>query len=468
MAWKKIDDYNSGDTGTVYQPYSAFLAQGLTQNARSYPSELTRGASIPWRRDKPPRWASYHEPAGTVVWVNCGANASRINFRIQYDTVNAHESAEDRIGVFYIQSLSNNRTVTVDVPANVGGTPLTIEFTAYSGGYSGYQAFFIGFQSDKVFDLGLVDVNYLSANTIGLLQVGGAGAYPVTTGEKYELLVWEDNSYVIQAANPDIDLEWQLGFVRKDPNPADSANGVIFPANAIYPVPMTVYTQNDKDASSARVWELGAPRLYSISYVVIEAEDYTPPDQFNHYHALALSSVNSAQTQAIPTFRPELANNQCDPYKFGRVVTAAPDALTSTFCVQTDVTGRVQIAMTVFPLNVNATSAVIRYDILDSTGASIFGGQIIEPFRSPGFTPSYSLTPTVNQSRALIGVFAAELEWGMRDALPQSDIQKGTQVVFEFPEFSFDSVGSGVVGVYTIRIEFGIAHWVIAYSARLI
>jgi hypothetical protein len=124
--------------------------------------------------------------------------------------------------------------------------------------------------------------------------------------------------------------------------------------------------------------------------------------------------------------------------------------------------------MTVFPLNVNATSAVIRYDILDSTGASIFGGQIFEPFRSPGFTPSYSLTPTVNQSRALIGVFAAELEWGMRDALPQSDIQKGTQVVFEFPEFSFDSVGAGGAGVYTIRIEFGIAHWVIAYSARLI
>jgi hypothetical protein len=463
MAWKKIDDYNSGDTGYPEQPYSAFLAQGLTQNARSYPSELTRGASIPWRRDKPPRWASYHEPAGTVVWVNCGANATTIQFRIQYDTVNTHESDLDRIGVFFVQCLGNNRSVTVDVPATLGGTPLTIDFTAYSGGYSGYQAFFIGFQSDKVFDLGLVDVNYLAGNTIGLVQRGGAGAYALTTGEKYELIVWEDNEFVIQAANPDIDLEWQLGFVRKDPHPRDSANGVIFPGNAIYPVPMTVYVQNDKDASAARVWELGAPRLYSISYVVIAADDYTPPDQFNHYHALSLSSVNSAQSQAIPTFRPELANIQCDPYKFGRVVTALPDALTSTFCVQTDVTGRVQMAMTAFPLNVTATDANIRYDIIDSTGVSIFGGSISEPFQSPGFTPSYSLTPTLNQSRALIGVFTAALEWGMRDALPQSDIQKGTQVVFEFPEFTFDP-GE----VYTIRVEFGIAHWVIAYSARLV
>ena len=465
MTWKKIDDYNSGDTGTPFQPYSAFLAQGLTQNARSYPSELTRGASIPWRRDRPPRWASYHEPAGTIVWVNCGANATTIQFRVQYDTVNTHESDLDRIGVFFVQSLGNNRTVTVDVPASVAGDPLTIDFTAYSGGYSGYQAFFIGFQSDKVFDLGLVDVNYFSANTVGLLEVGGVGAYPLTTGEKYELIVWEGDP-VIQNYNPEIDLEWQLGFFRKDE--LASGNGVIFPGNVTYPVVTTPYVQNDKAASSARIWELGAPRLYSISYVVTQADDYTPPDQFNHYHALALSSVNSAQSQAIPTFRAELANNQCDPYKFGRIVAAAPDALTSTFCVQTDVTGRVQIAMTVFPLNVGSTDRAIYYDILDSAGVSIFGGQISDPFQSPGFTPSYSLTPTVNESRALIGVFTAELEWGMRDALPQSDVQKGTQVIYEFPEFSFDTVGSGGVGVYTIRIEFGIAHWVIAYSARLV
>jgi hypothetical protein len=262
MAWKKIDDYNSGDTGYPEQPYSAFLAQGLTQNARSYPSELTRGASIPWRRDKPPRWASYHEPAGTVVWVNCGANASTIQFRIQYDTVNAHESDLDRIGVFFIQSLSNNRSISVDVPATTAGDPLTIEFTAYSGGYSGYQAFFVGFQSDKVFDLGLVDVTYFSGNTLGLL---GAGDYVLSTGEKYELLVWE-GSTVLQNWNPNVDLEWQLGFVRKDA--MDSANGVIFPGNVTYPVVTTPYLQNDKDASSARVWELGAPRIYSISYVV--------------------------------------------------------------------------------------------------------------------------------------------------------------------------------------------------------
>jgi hypothetical protein len=468
MAWKKIDDYNSGDTGTTFQPYSAFLAQGLTQNARSYPSELSRGASIPFRADNPVRWASWHEPAGTVVWINCGANASEIQFRLVYNTDNLNESENDRIGAFFVQSLSTNRVYNEDVPASVAVTSVTIDFTTASAGLQGYQPFFIGFQSDKVADLGLVDVNYLSGNTIGLLQVGGAGAYPITTGEKFELLVWEDSTYVIQAANPNVTLEWQLGFVRKDAHPADSANGVIFPANAIYPVPMTVYTQNDKDASSARVWELGAPTLYSISYVVIEAADYTPPDQFNHYHALALSSVNSAQSIAISTFRPELGNIQCDPYFFGRIVTPPPDALTSTFCVQTDVEGVVEIAMTLFPLGDDYVDTNIIADILDKDGLSIFASPLSTPFQSRGFTPSYSLTPTIQESRALIGVFAAAGEWGMRDALPQSDIQKGTQLVFQFPSASFETVGAGGVGVYTIKVDFGRGYYVIAYSARLV
>jgi hypothetical protein len=466
MAWKKIDDYNSGDTGTPFQPYSAFLAQGLTQNARSYPSELARGASIPFRADKPVRWASWHEPAGTVVWVNCGANASQINFRLVYNTDNSNESENDRIGAFFVQSLSTNRVYNIDVPASVAVTSVTVEFTTASAGLQGYQPFFIGFQSDKVADLGEVEVTYLSGSTVGLLEAAGGGAYPLTEGEKFELLVWEDNSGILQNANPNVTLEWQLGWFNKDA--LASGNGVIFPATSFYPVPTTVYTQDDKDAAAARIFELGAPTLYSISYVVIEAADYTPPDQFNHYHALALSSVNSAQSEAIPTFRPELANIQCDPYFFGRIVTPPPDALTSTFCVQTDVEGVVEIAMTLFPLGDDYVETNVNADILDKDGVPIFASPLSIPFQSRGFTPSYSLTPTNQESRALIGVFSAAGQWGMRDALPQSDIQKGTQLVFQFPTAEFETVGAAGVGVYTIKIEVGRGYYVIAYSARLV
>ena len=466
MTWKKIDDYNSGDTGTPFQPYSAFLAQGLTQNARSYPSELSRGASIPFRADKPDRWASWHEPAGTVVWINCAANASQIQFRLVYNTDNLHESENDRIGAFFVQSLSTNRVYNKDVPASVAVTSVTIDFSTASAGLQGYQPFFIGFQSDKVADLGPVEVSYLSGSTVGLVEAGGGGAYPVTTGEKFELLVWGDNSGILQNANPNVTLEWQLGFVRKDA--LASGNGVIFPATSFYPTPSTVYTQDDKDTAEARIFELGAPTLYSISYVVIEAADYTPPDQFNHYHALALSSVNSAQSQAISTFRPELGNIQCDPYFFGRIVTPPPDFLTSTFCVQTDVEGVVEIAMTLFPLGDDYVDTNIGAQILDKDGLPIFPFPLSIPFQSRGFTPSYSLTPTIQESRALIGVFAAAGQWGMRDALPQSDIQKGTQLVFQFPTAEFETVGAGGVGVYTIKIDFGRSYYVIAYSARLV
>tara|TARA_R110000868_G_scaffold368544_1_gene631660 strand:- start:90 stop:1247 length:1158 start_codon:yes stop_codon:yes gene_type:complete len=385
---------------------------------------------------------------------------------LYYSTVNLHESENNRIGAFFVQSLSTNRVFNVDVPAATGGDSVIVEFTTSSAGLQGYQPFFVGFQSDKVADLGPVEISYLSGNTVGLVESSSGGAYPLTTGEKFELLVWDDNSSTVQTVSPNTHLEWQLGYFRKDA--LASGNGVIFPGTAVYPMPITVYFQDDKDTASARIWELGAPNLYSISYVVIEADDYTPPDQFNHYHALALSSVNSAQSQAIPTFRPELANIQCHPYSFGRILTNLPDALTSTFCVQTEVQGVVEIAMTLFPLGDDSVDTVILCDILDKDGNSIFPVPLEAPFQSPGFTPTYSLTPTIRESRALIGVYAAEGQWGMRDALPQSDIQKGTQFVFQFPSALFETVGAGGVGVYTIRIESGRGYWVIAYSARLI
>jgi len=471
MAWKKIDDYNSGDTGTDFQPYSAFVAQGLTQNARSYPSELTRGASIPWRRDAPVRWASFGEPTGTIVWVNCGANAVRVIFRLSYQTVDNHESAANRIGVWTIQNVGSLARVQVAAPANLSNDPFDIVFPCYNGALSGYQAFFIGFQSDPLDSLGVVQVDYISDNVMGLSAAGGAGAYTITTGEKFELVVMDPATYLIQVGTNDPPTQWQIGFVRKDAT-ANAGDAVIFPGGTTYPVIATTYPQIGKTPPTGEVFELGSPKLYSISYVVTETQDYTPPDQFNHYHALALSSVNSAQSQAIPTFRPELANIQCDPYHFGRVWTAVPDALTSTFCVQSEVTGVVQVAFTIFPLE-NAINdltdiQILDYDILDSTGTSVFGGVISQNYQFDTFNTTNSFRSSAKQTRALLGVYTVANQWGMRDGLPLSDVQKGNQVVFEFPEATFSAVGAGGAGVYTLKVTTGRAAWVIAFSARLV
>lgn len=470
MAWKKIDDYNSGATGTDFQPYSAFVAQGLTKNARAYPVELTRAACLSWRLDKPVRWASYGTFAGSVFWANMGANATKITFRVFYQTVNSNESNLNRIGQLKIVHIDSGKSTVVDLPSAVGGTFVDVTFAWYTGGGQGYEAFWFGFQSDLIADLGTVNVHYIDNNQVGLSKTGvGAGHYALTTGEKFVLLLLDESTAVLQRVEHNV-TAWQIGYIDASAGQTPEAIGSIFPGETYYPIGVGV-NDTTKSATGA-IFELGAPKLYSISYNVETADPYTPPDQLNHYHALSLSSVNSAQSSAIPTFRPELANIVCDPYHFGRIVTAAPDALTATFGFQYDVEGIVRVAFTVFPLESaveNGGNTTLGFDILDDTGASIVGGVQNQSFRWQRYTSASTWETTATKTRALTGVLTGANEWGLRDALPEDDIQKGNKVVWEFPSASFDAmVNATGTGVYTLKITTGRALYVIGFSARLV
>ena len=470
MAWKKIDDYNSGDTGTLYQPYSSFLAQGLTKNARSYPQELTRGACLSWRRDAPVKWASYGTFAGTVFWVNCGANALEVTFRLQYQTPNAHVSDLNRIGQFKVIHINSGKQSVVDAPSKVSGGYLDINFSWYTGGGQGYQAFWIGFQSDLLDNLGTVNIHSIDNNQIGLSKTGvGAGHYALTTGEKWVFLEVNPLASVLQSLLHNT-TGWQIGYISAAAGQTPAAIGVIFPGEVYYPLAVGV-NDTTKNATGT-VYELGAPSLYSISYDVTSADEYTPPDQLSHYHALALSSVNSAQSSAVSAFRPELANVACDPYHFGRIVTAAPDALTATFGFQYEVEGVVRVAFTVFPLESaveNSGNTILFFDILDDTGASVVGGPQQQSFAWQRFTSASTWETTATKTRALAGVLTGANEWGLRDALPEDDIRKGNLVVWDFPSASFDKmISNSGTGVYTLKITTGRALYIIGFSARLI
>jgi hypothetical protein len=69
----------------------------------------------------------------------------------------------------------------------------------------------------------------------------------------------------------------------------------------------------------------------------------------------------------------------------------------------------------------------------------------------------------------LTGVLTGANEWGLRDALPEDDIQKGNKVVWEFPSAFFAALNNGTgQGVYTLKITTGRALYVIGFSARLL
>jgi hypothetical protein len=459
MAWKKIDDYN-GSTYVDFQPYSAFVAQGLTNNARSYPYELTRGTTRSFRRGlTAPKFAAYGEPSGTVIWVNCGSNATTVSFKITYASATAHTSA-GRMGRWVVYHLASNGMRSVDASASTGGTTVTINFSPNTNPLNGFQSFFIGFQSEVLNNLGSVDVYWVDNNNVGLDSNGG---YTVTTGEKWEVLILNPASPALQAARFN-STAWQIGYL--DHRPGNASVAVVFPGDVVYPDQASTNPSNK--SMFGNVYELGAVTIADIAYEVTEANPNALVDQFNHYDAIALTGVNSAQSSTIRAYLPEISAGQSEPYHLGRYLDVVPDAITATFAVQADTTASIEVILScVYVVRVagGTASETITLDILDETGASVLVAPVSQTFTVRRYSPTPSAFGDAYTFRALAGILAAPNQWGLRDAVPLSDIKKGETLSLSTPPVYLNSLDNG--GVYTLKLTGG-GIYVFGFSARMV
>jgi hypothetical protein len=461
MTWKKIDDY-CGSVYTELQPYSAFVAQGLTNNARSYPEELLPASTRCFRQGATaPKFASYGEVSGTIVWVDCGINATAITFRILYSTATDHE-VDDRMGRWNVVHLATNQGRLVDARAGTGGVNLEIEWTPNTNPLSGYQSFFVGFQSAKLEDLGTVKVDYVNANNVGLHPYGDTG-YILTTGEKWELLVLDPDSAALQEVRFN-STAWQIGWM--DYRGDSGAIAVVWPGNVVYP-DMTANNPSSKDMNG-NIYELGTVLWNSIAYEVTAANPNNLVDQLNHYDAIALTGVNSAQSTAISRTLPEISSGVCEPYHLGRFLDSAPDAITATFAVQADTVASIEFilsAVYVSILGVGTTDTSLTLDVLDATGASVLPAPVYQRFTMRRYDTTPNAYGDLYTFRALMGVLAVPNKWGFRDAVPLSDIKKGSIMSLTTPAVFLNSVDNG--GVYTLKITGG-GLYVFGFSARLV
>lgn len=459
MAWKKIDDY-CGSTYVDFQPYSAFVAQGLTNNARAYPEELTRGTTRAfYRGTTAPKFAAYGEPSGTVIWVNCGSNATTVSFKITYSTATAHTSA-GRMGRWVVYHIASNGMRSVDASAATGGTTLTINYSPNTNPLSGFQAFFVGFQSEVLNDLGSVDVYWVDNNNVGLDTNGG---YTITTGEKWEVLILDPASPALQEARFN-STAWQIGYL--DHRPGNASVAVVFPGDVVYP------DQSGNNPSNkgmfGNIYELGAVTVLSIGYQVTEANPNSLVDQFNHYDAIALTGINSAQSSTIREYYPEISAGQCERYHLGRYLDVVPDAITATFAVQADTRASIEVILSaVYVVRVagGTASETITLDILDSTGASVLIAPVSQTFTVRRYSPTPSAFGDAYTFRALSGILAAPNQWGLRDAVPLSDIKKGETLSLATPPIDFSSLDNGEI--YTLKLTGG-GIYVFGFSARMV
>lgn len=472
MAWKKIDDY----CGSVYvdgQPYSAFVAQGLTKNARAYPVELGQGSSRTFTAtpSKEVKFASYGEPIGTVIYVNAGLGAYSVNFAIAYTTATAN-ARDDVSGYWYVYHIASNTGKRVGCAPSLALATQNIDFILPAGSTSGYQAFWVGFQSEVLASKGDVEVEWIDANNVGLHELGNNPPhYQISTGEKFEILILDEATYSIQGARVTTQ-PMQLGYL--DTTNSQAGVGIVFPAAPVFPSVTGTTDSAVKANMTANVYELGAVTLFSLSYYVTDADEMGLVDQLNHYDAIALTGLNSVQSEAVVACRPEIANGICEPFHMGRYLTPQPDAITSTFIVNGDsLDASVQVVFSVVAAHPISTSArlgvTFTLDVLDSNGVSILFAPIMVDRILPRYVPTFEFDGGYYGFRALTGVFGVTSTlstWGLRDGIPYPDVRKGTTISISTEVLSLLGVDQGEN--YTLRIETSAPVYVFAYSARLV
>jgi len=438
MAWKKIDDLQTQPD----MPYSAFLANGLTVNANSYNEQLTRGGGIAWNAHDKVTWASYLAPQGLMFTVNVGQQVTQLDFRVNYATITGSVDADGFQGSAFVTHLGSGEYVQVGVLPTSGAASYFDVSMPLNTAASGPQAFSLTFQSSKLENLGLVDVQGGVENTIYLDQRGGMGAYPITQGEKHELLSLAEPGYVVALTGPPGQnvVEYQINYINTTvgQHPPDGYASV-YPSVTSNPAQLNPSYNNQK-IGAGTVFELGAFTLYSIAYNVVSANPGSAPLQYAHNTAGALAQVINIQNTATRQFQPDLCNGVSQRYALGAVIagattvpvaTAAQNLTFSFTCGAANVESELCVTFSAFTLY-QTPNQEIQLDLYN------WNGTLIHTMKQTVYAPSD------RTQQSVIGITArgwydptAIAAWGMRDSMPDQEMLAGTPQTFIIPSQFF-------------------------------
>jgi hypothetical protein len=458
MAWKKIDDYSAARD----MPWSSFLADGLARNINSYPTELRRGGCITYRADQLPTWASYSDPQGTVIVVQCGQNATQVKFTVGYNTVTGNGPIT---GTLTATHLTTQVATVVDVTPSVYPALGTVDVTVnlQAGRVSGPQAFLIAFQSKVLENLGTVDIYGGTQNEL-YLHHRNVSAYTVTTGKKYEVIdVSTSNNGVMDAAEGR--KLYQIGYVNTAVHPGNAeGTAMIWPELETVPQAVVNYYDNGK-GHYGTVYELGALNLYFIQYEVTSASDGNQIRRLSHDLAYSPQSMNNAFNIAQGDFRPEVANVCSQENRLGRLLTTGGQ-VTAPFCVQYDFTGTVNVSFHCIRIGTNRGNIDFTLALLDDTG-TVVATTTASDLNVGRMRYASTYTADANQFRALAGITSSPLEWGMIDSIPLVDALKGTPVRLALDPYAFTAVTAAPSGVYTLRLTADVDCFIFGFYASV-
>lgn len=428
MAWKKIDDAQA----LPDMPYSSFLANGLTTNANSYNNDMTRGGGIAWNATQLVTWSSYAVPQGFMFTVNVGQAVKEIEFRITYATLTNSVDEDGFQGQVVLQHMGGSEFVTAGLPpTNLGYLDITLPLNAAA---TGPQAFSLTFQSSILKDLGIVNVRGGVQNTIYLNQRGGGGSYPLTPGEKHELI---DLTGVTSPSPGDVNTLnlYQINAISMEaPNPPD-AYASVYPSLVSNPPRLVANYATPKD-SEAHIFELGAMTLFGIAFNSVDANPANAAPQLSHATAGPLTAVIRNQNDARYLFQPDLCNGVSQRYAFGAVIasesTSPVNAAVKTgfSFVSNTIVDYLTLSVTLSYFGLISTSnPTLTLTLKDNTGT------LVKPKVDTPILIHRTTSPT-----SVIGITArgwydptAVAAWGMRDSMSPTEMQSGQTVAINVP-----------------------------------
>ena len=419
MTWQKIDDDRcKGD-----ESLSAFLCNGLAQNAMTYASELSRSFSITWPGDTAPKWASYEIPVGFVIMLDVGQGATQVTFDLIFE-VNPNIG-----GSLMISHQASQSMVQSTVAA--GATDITLALTLQSP-QDGPQAFFVGWISEQYLDEAQtvkihsavdsqVAISKDSFNPagnggvfFGVLDVPSTALFPPTPNAartRYQVCrVIEE----VSAPHPDGYLQvW----------PAIEENPPWFP---------TVFA-NSKYVTGY-LYELGWIKLYSATATVTGAVALAMSRIYAHDFATSLQTINRLTGSAFVNLRKQIA---AGPAQMGgglHAILSRDVSIVRYFSVQNDRETGITVNFRAYPLNPGASGYTFTVTIEGDTG--VVSSATYDQPTLPSLRPQQRATSTSFEAICAMGASIGPAEWGMSDALAISDMLKTVPITLVLPTFA--------------------------------
>lgn len=459
--WKKIDDA----TTVEQQPYSAFLSKRLTTNVNAYPTDLARNNVSAWPYETPVRWASYGQPTGTIVTVDCGLNARQLRFRISYRTDT--NTAGGTIVIQHVDSLTRtNRFVAPDTRP----TTIDIDFVLTTP-VRGVQSFFVGWISDDDVTLGTVAVKGGVANQI-YLATGGTWAFPVAAGQSAEMharLHFNDTPNVGELApfgNARLDYQVCLFSHRQGNNP--HAVFTIWPELEQTPAFLPTFYNNGLQLVGTLIG-LGVLNLYGVAAIVTDATDGTLTAPTAFAQTTPPTALANNIGNALTRLRPALCNNVSSTGMLGCVL-PAEEPLSFAFAIQNKVDTGIAVNFKCYGYNgAEVSNPDFTLTVFDALTDNVVIGPItLSKVSVPRMQPQTTESESAAAAFAVNGIVASEGKWGLRDSLPLTQTNRGTTIRFLTDATRIGAIEIGGVNALYATITATTDVYIYGFSARLV